>query len=181
MNTKTPALPENFDTIDALRNDAHQAASTARQTFWHGRSYPVDPIKIALELGAEVYQAPLGSDIFGVILQDSETAMRIYINKNQPASRYRVSAAHMLGHYVDRSRRLKMLPRIIDRHSGETPDINTADGKREIWANEFAAELLMPHTETQRQRETRNISPTRLARLFGVPLPVIYHRIRALD
>lgn len=179
MNTKTPALPENFDTIDALRNDAHQAASTVRETFWAGR-YPVDPVKISLELGAEVYQAPLGSDIFGVILQDSETAMRIYINKNQPASRYRVSAAHMLGHYVDRSRRLKMLPRIIDRHSGETPDINTADGKREIWANEFAAELLMPCTKIQQQRKNGNTSPMRLARFFNVPLPVIHHRIHTL-
>ena len=180
MSTKTPAFPENFDTIDALRNAAHQAASTVRQTSWAGR-YPVDPIKIALELGAEVYQAPLGSDIFGALLQDSETAMRIYINKNQPASRYRVSAAHMLGHYVDRSRRLKVLPRIIDRCSDKTPDSNTADGRCEIWANEFAAELLMPHTEIQRQREKEGISPARLARLFGVPLPVIHHRIHTLD
>jgi putative toxin-antitoxin system, toxin component len=180
MSTKIPALPENFDTIDALRNDAHQAASTVRETFWAGR-YPVDPVKISLELGAEVYQASLGNDIFRALLQDSETTMRIYINKNQPASRYRASAAHMLGHYVDRSRRLKVLPRIIDRHSDKTPDINTTDGRCEIWANEFSAELLMPHTETQRQRERGKISTASLARLFNVPLSAMNQRIQALN
>lgn len=180
MKNKSLTSPEDSKNINTLTQDAHQAASTVRETFWAGR-YPVDPVKIALELGTEVYQAPLGSSIFGALLQDSETAMRIYINKNQPTSRYRVSAAHMLGHYVDRSRRLVVLPRIIDRHSGKTPDINTTDGRHEIWANEFATELLMPHTEIQRRRENGNISPVRLARLFGVPLPVIYHRIHTLS
>lgn len=180
MNTKTPVLPENFDTIDALRNDAHQAASTVRETFWAGR-YPVDPVKIALELGAEVYQAPLGSDIFGALLQNPDRSMRIYINKNQPASRYRFSAAHMLGHYVDRSRRLKVLPRIIDRYSDKTPDPNTAEGQQEIWANAFANELLIPQEEIRKQHENGNTSPAALARLFNVPLPAMNQRIQALN
>lgn len=181
MKNKSLTSSEDSKNINTLTQDAHQAATNVRETFWHGRSYPVDPVKIALELGAEVYQAPLGSSIFGALLQDSETAMRIYINKNQPTSRYRANTAHMLGHYVDRSQHLKLLPRIIDRHSNKKPDITTTDGRHEIWANEFAAELLIPQTEIQRQRENGNISPARLARLFGVPLPVIYHRIRALD
>lgn len=176
MKSKALTLPEDFDTIDALRNDAHQTAAIVRQTFWSGR-YPVDPVKIALALGAEVYEAQLGSDIFGALLQDSETSMRIYINKNQPASRYRISAAHELGHYVDRSHRTEILPRDIDQRSNQPPDFNTSEGKREIWANEFAGELLMPQEEIQQQRENKNISPIRLAQLFNVPLPVMNHRI----
>ena len=179
MNSKSLILPEDFDNINALRQDAHQSASTVRKTFWTGR-YPVDPVKIALVLGAEVYEAPLGSDIFGATLQDSETSMRIYIDKYQPASRYRISAAHELGHYVERSRRTEILPRDIDRNSNQPPDINTPEGKREIWANEFAAELLMPRTKIQQQRKNGNTSPIHLARLFNVPLPVMNHRIHTL-
>ena len=82
MNSKFITLPEDFENINTLRQDAHQTASTVRETFWTGR-YPVDPVKIALALGAEVYEANLGSDIFGATLQDSETSMRIYINKNR--------------------------------------------------------------------------------------------------
>lgn len=179
MNSKSLTLPEDFDNINDLRQDAHQTASTIRKTFWTGR-YPVDPVKIALALGAEVYEAQLGSDIFGALLQDSETSMRIYINKNQPSSRYRISAAHELGHYVDRSRRTEILPRDIDRHSNQPPNLNTPEGKREIWANEFAAELLMPRTKTQQHLKNRNTSPAHLARLFNIPLPVMNHRIHTL-
>jgi putative toxin-antitoxin system, toxin component len=180
MKSKALTLPEDFDTIDALRNDAHQTAAIVRQTFWSGR-YPVDPVKIALALGAEVYEAQLGSDIFGALLQDSEGSMRIYIDKDQPASRYRFSAAHELGHYVDRSRRLEVLPRDIDRRSSKMPDFNIAEGKREIWAIEFAAELLMPRIEIQQQRKNGNTSPVHLAQRFNVPLPVMNHRIHTLN
>ena len=180
MKSKALTLPEDFDTIDALRNDAHQTAAIVRQTFWSGR-YPVDPVKIALALGAEVYEAQLGSDIFGALLQDSEGSMRIYIDRDQPASRYRFSAAHELGHYVDRSRRFEVLPRVIDRRSSKMPDFNTSEGKREIWANEFAGELLMPQEEIRQQRENRNTSPIRLAKLFNVSLPAMNYRIHTLN
>lgn len=179
MNTTNPVFPEDFENINTLRQDAHQTASTVRKTFWTGR-YPVDPVKIALALGAEVYEAQLGSDIFGATLQDSESSMRIYINKNQPASRYRVSAAHELGHYIERSRCTEILPRDIDRRSSKIPNFDTVEGKREIWANEFAAELLMPRTKIQQQRKNANTSPIHLARLFNVPLPVMNHRIHTL-
>lgn len=180
MKSKALTLPKDFDTIDALRNDAHQTAAIVRQTFWSGR-YPVDPVKIALALGAEVYEAQLGTDIFGALLQSSGQSMRIYIDKDQPASRYRFSAAHELGHYVDRSRRTEILPRDIDRRSDKMPDFKTPEGKREIWANEFAGELLMPLEEIQRQYDSGNTSPIRLAKLFNVPLPVTNHRIHTLS
>lgn len=179
MNSKSLTLPEDFENINDLRQDAHQTAAIVRQTFWSGR-YPVDPVKIALALGAEVYEAQLGSDIFGALLQDSETSMRIYINKNQPSSRYRISAAHELGHYVDRSRRTEILPRDIDRHSNQPPNLNTSEGKREIWAIEFDAELLMPQIEIQQQRKNGNTSPVHLTQRFNVPLPVMNHRIQEL-
>jgi putative toxin-antitoxin system, toxin component len=67
MNSKSLILPEDFDNINALRQDAHQTAAIVRQTFWAGR-YPVDSVKIALALGAEVYEAQLGNNIFGALL-----------------------------------------------------------------------------------------------------------------
>lgn len=142
LATRSPELPEEFHDLDALRRDACQEAANVRKKFWR-KPFPVDPVKIALALGAEVYEAQLGTDIFGALLQSSDQSMRIYIDKDQPASRYRFSAAHELGHYVDRSRRLEVLPRDIDRRSDKMPDFNTDEGKREIWANEFTGELLM--------------------------------------
>ena len=106
--------------------------------------------------------------------------MRIYIDKDQPASRYRFSAAHELGHYVDRSRRLDVLPRDIDRRSDKMPDFKTPEGKREIWANEFAGELLMPLEEIKRQYASGNTSPVRLSKLFNVSLPAMNYRLRLL-
>jgi putative toxin-antitoxin system, toxin component len=179
LATRSPELPEEFHDLDALRRDACQEAVNVRQAFWR-KSFPVDPVKIALALGAEVYEAQLGTDIFGALLQSSDQSMRIYIDKDQPASRYRFSAAHELGHYVDRSRRLDVLPRDIDRRSDKMPDFKTPEGKREIWANEFAGELLMPLEEIKRQYASGNTSPVRLSKLFNVSLPAMNYRLRLL-
>lgn len=76
---------------------------------------------------------------------------------------------------------LEVLSRDIDRRSNKKPDFNTNEGKREIWANEFAAELLMPQEEIRQQRENGNTSPIRLAKLFNVSLPAMNYRLRVLD
>lgn len=178
--TRRPELPEEFHDLDALRRDACREAVNVRQAFWRN-SFPVDPVKIALAMGAEVYEAQLGTDIFGALLQAPDQSMRIYIDKDQPASRYRFSAAHELGHYVDRARRIDVLERDIDRRSDKKPDFNTAEGKREIWANEFAGELLMPLEEIQRQYDSDNTSPIHLAKLFNVSLPAMNYRLRVLE
>lgn len=75
-------LPEHFQTLEALRYDAHQTAEEVRNTY-SCHTFPVDPIKLLLALGCPVYTAELGGNIMGAVLQDSEMFMTTYLEKNQ--------------------------------------------------------------------------------------------------
>lgn len=169
-------LPEHFSTIEALHHDAHQMAAEVRHTY-RCHTFPVDPIKLLLALGCPVYTAKLGDNRVGVVLQDSEMFMRIYLEGNQSLSWLRVSAARALGFYMDRSQRSHILPRDIDRYPYPPPNIGTTQGKHREWVEVFAHELLMPQDEIQKYETLPRV---RLAHRFGVPVPILNYRVQKL-
>lgn len=128
-----------------------QASKVLKQLNVRGIPIPVEDI--ALKLGAKLSYEPFeGKDeISGVLFRDGDTVV-IGINSAHPNTRQRFTIAHEIGHlvlhkgaiFVDKTVRL-------NRNSLSSMAIDS----KEIEANQFAAELLMPAelvTEEARKR-----------------------------
>lgn len=161
--------PEQFQTVGQLRKAAADIADAVLDEHWPENTFPVDPVIVSRRVGVEVYSAQLGNDVFGMLVGNANGA-RIYVDSDQPAKRYRFTCAHELGHYVDRSSRLDNDWSFIDRRSDEgrgTPS--------EVWANEFAGNLLMP-ARALRSLVDSGADELRMADEFGVSLSALRYR-----
>lgn len=167
-----------YDTkpVSEIRTDARHAAQGVLESYWDGK-YPVDPVKIALDLGVEVYMAQLGQDVYGMIKgKPSDTT--IFLDVDQAPVRMRFTCAHELGHYVERSSRLS------DDDSLEFAEIDRRSDQDhgrpiEVFANEFAASLLMPETEVRRLNG-QNTNLYHMAAYFNVSVQAMSLRKRHL-
>lgn len=102
-------------------------------------SLPIDPYLIAERLGIQVLLERLDPDTAGFIIREHGGPTSVYLNAFDAAVRQRFTLAHELGHFVQHR---------------DDPDIGFVDRRNEvassgtdsseIWANQFAAELLMP-------------------------------------
>ena len=117
-------------------NEAHRLLSDA-----HVSSAPVKVFDIARSIGATIRLGPLPNELSGFLFRQGEEAI-IGVNNLHPRKRQNFTVAHELGHlqlhpaenFVDR----KLSFYFRDGRSGQAVD------GREIEANQFAAELLMP-------------------------------------
>lgn len=105
---------------------------------------PIDVKRIARTLGIEVEEAPYEGEVSGFLYQDGTKSI-IGVNKNHHPNRQRFTIAHEFGHYMLHGR----TETFVDKES--SPLKFNRDGKsgagvdpREVEANAFAAELLMP-------------------------------------
>jgi len=136
-------MPTNGLTVSEIREEARNAALAVLEQHWDGE-LPVDPVQLSRALGASVFNAQLGDDTWGMIVGSGDSA-DIYLDKDQPHVRYRFSCAHEMGHYVDHQSDLKPGKGYVDSRS------NAGAGRpEEIYANEFAASILMPEEEFRR-------------------------------
>lgn len=135
---------------------------------------PVDPVKIARELGTSVYFVGFDekhSNISG--FYDCEENA-IFVNKDEYPLRQTFTVAHELGHRVlhedwAKSNEYKVLLR------------NPADQDqdfREKEANGFAARLLMPRK--MMDRYWQSLSVEQLSQLFAVSVPAVKNRLSFL-
>jgi Zn-dependent peptidase ImmA (M78 family) len=157
-------------TIAQARSDA-----TLALTYWdvdhYGRPLiPVDPVKIARTLGLLIYASELDDDVSGVLVKQNGGIPAIHLNVRDAPVRQRFSCAHEIGHfwrrgavdnfgYVDKRDALAS--------AGTDPE--------EIYANRFAAELLMP-AQYVRDLATQGAKPESLAARFGVSLDAMRYR-----
>lgn len=130
------STPEHLEgkTVGQLRELARRDANAALDVHWPDRSIPIDPVDIARKLGASVFTAELGDDVYGMIKGDPAGA-NIYVDRDSARSRQRFTIAHELGHLVS--------------HQGEltSGDVAFVDARSdagtgttsEVYANEFAA------------------------------------------
>lgn len=128
-------------TVAEIRDQARRDADAALDLYWDDKPMPVDPVQIARELGLQVFTAQLGDDAFGMLI-GSAAGADMYLDKDQPPARFRFTAAHELGHYVDQTSKLSPEVAYVDKRSDDRrgePD--------EIYANEFAGSLLMPEAK----------------------------------
>lgn len=150
--------------VHEIRKEARHAAQGVLDSYWN-QKYPVDPVKIAMDLGVEVYTAQLGEDVYGMI-KGKPSATTIFLDVDQAPVKMRFTCAHELGHYVERSSRL------TDDDSVEFAEIDRRSDRDhgvpiEVFANEFAASLLMPEHEVHRL-EKLNTTIFQMASHFNV-------------
>lgn len=125
------------------------AQARARETldaFWQGEGHPVDPVAIARRMGLQVFTLAFGEDIAGYLRKHPREAPQIYVNDELPRVRRRFLFAHELGHYVDNVRADDGELAVVDRRGLGAED---ASSPEEVFANEYAAALLMPEDDVR--------------------------------
>lgn len=134
---------------------------------------PVDPFVVAARLGLVVSRRPLEPDISGMLAKTPNRDPEVFINSLDGVNRQRFSCAHEIGHYSKRaSGRDDDEWGYIDRRG---PSASQGTDPDEIFANQFAAALLMP--ERCVRELARNLDATALAVRFGVSLDAMRFRL----
>jgi Zn-dependent peptidase ImmA (M78 family) len=159
--------------------------SAAELIELHGIVAPPVPVeRMARKLGAQVRYAPLDGDLSGMATVQSGICV-IGINSLHPPQRQRFTLAHELGHF--RLHREDLENEIhLDRGSLRRDWLSSLGvDRREMEANAFASELLMPTALLQQTLSGRSIDfededeVGLLARRFKVsPAAMRYRLIR---
>jgi Zn-dependent peptidase ImmA (M78 family) len=134
---------------------------------------PVDPFAIADRLGLLVSRRPLEPDISGMLAKTPNRDPEVFINSLDSTNRQRFSCAHEIGHYSKRtSGRDDDEWGYIDRRG---PIASRGIEPEEIFANQFAAALLMPEPCVREMNQ--DFDATALAVRFGVSLDAMRFRL----
>jgi Zn-dependent peptidase ImmA (M78 family) len=151
-------------------------ADQIRRAYWNDEGFPVDPVAIAKELGVLVFNADIPGDVSGLLRKHPGQAAEIYLDTDDPLVRRRFTCAHELGHYVSHVGDDSDSMSFVDYRGplaakGSDPD--------EVFANRFAANLLMPR---QKVRELRGlgVSAVQMAKFFHVSLEAMNNRLASI-
>jgi Zn-dependent peptidase ImmA (M78 family) len=148
----------------------HDAKQLLQKAWWKQPSsevrLPVDPFAIARELGIKVFaDRSLPADVSGMLKkQAGYSDPEILLNAGDSRNRQRFTCAHELGHYTQRVKSGKDgIWDYVDRRDPLSSQGLDAD---EVYANQFAAELLMPRDVVTERAKGSNAAA--LAIDFGV-------------
>lgn len=156
--------------------DATTTAQTVRAEIWEPRGFPVDPAWIAHQMGLRVLDADLPERVSGALLKEVGEDPVVLLNRMDSKNRKRFSCAHELGHYAYRMMNGADHYEYIDfRDELSKAGVN----QEEIYANRFAAELLMPEDEV-RQLYHEGKPSLLIARYFGVSDDAVRIRFKTL-
>jgi Zn-dependent peptidase ImmA (M78 family) len=157
--------------------EATQDAERILRSVWQQDAprlpLPVDPVRIARRFGIGVYEVPLDQDVYAALVKEPGQDPTILLNASDARNRKRFSCAHELGHflrhpedeyeYVDH--------RNILSSGGTEPE--------EIYANSFAAALLMPESEVHRLHKA-GATEYEMALFFDVSREALSYRLKNL-
>jgi len=141
-------------------------ARALRDATVGGVSFPIDPVVIAKYLGLDVLLADLPGNVSGALIKLANHDPAIFLNRMDASNRQRFTCAHELGHYVYRLNNDGLAYEYIDFRA-ELAAAGT--DIEEIYANTFAAELLMP------EEVVRNLAK------LGTPRAVIAANLQVSD
>jgi Zn-dependent peptidase ImmA (M78 family) len=152
---------------------AEKDAIELLEETWDGE-LPVDPVRIAKELGVEVLGVSFKKDVSGALVKkEGETDPTILLNKEDGRTRKRFTCAHELGHYILRSAEPRPRYEYVDYRDQSS---STGTIEEERYANSFAASLLMPEPAV-RALHGRDLPAFRLAKRFGVSPEAMANRL----
>jgi len=155
--------------------DAREVLEAVTEGLFAEVLLPVDPVRIAKELGIEVYTAVLDDGVSGMLLKRSNEEPEIYLNRHDHKNRQRFTCAHELGHYIKRTNEDDFDFAFVDRRDSLSSRGSDAD---EMYANQFAAELLMPEKQVRAHHKTSEL--TQLAWKFSVSTEAMSNRLKTL-
>lgn len=142
---------------------------------------PVDVDDIARRLGIIVRYSPLEGGYSGTAIRRANGEAIIGVNSTHPEKRQRFSVAHELGHVLlHRDAAFHLDDRAIIGFRSEESSLGK--DPREVEANQFAAELLMPEAFIRRDLHRLNDQPIddvieELASSYGVSVQAMTIRI----
>lgn len=153
--------------IEAIANNLAQKCNS---------TLPVNPAKVARELGIEVFSKAMDDTVDGVLAKNEEN-YQIFINNTLSKRRARFTVAHELGHYILHASSAPENGGIVDYRR----DLNSSFGidAAEIEANNFAAALLMNAQSVSNEWACYKNIPV-LADRFGVSEDAIKYRLKNL-
>jgi Zn-dependent peptidase ImmA (M78 family) len=156
-------------------SDAEQLLQTVWALGSDAIPLPVDPFVIAQRLGIKAYSADLDEGVSGMLIQRAGQDPEIYVQASDSPNRQRFTCAHELGHYFKRSEAGEASLEFVERR-----DLLTSQGTdpEEIYANQFAASLLMPCDAVRTQR--KELGSAALAYRFGVSADAMNYRLANL-
>jgi Zn-dependent peptidase ImmA (M78 family) len=157
-----------------LKNEAASEAAALLEVAWPHGTIPVDPVAIARSADIRVLEADLDDDTLGALVKTPGDPPLIVINQKDPEVRKRFTCAHELGHWTRRASNDEYTS--VDLRSEES---RRGTDPEEIFANEFAAALLMPE-ESFRVQFILGRGPSLLGIKFKVSEQAAEFRIKNL-
>ena len=172
----------SFEEMEALKLEAKTAAKDVLDACWSSGELPIDPLRIAEKMGLQVKPVTAKSNVAGGLLKKENSPPIIFFNEDDAVSRRRFTIAHELGHYYRH---------FTEQHEFEYMDYrdqmsSTGSDPEEIFANQFAANLLMPenHVKTQFNALEGSVSPKvkslHLANTFAVSVDAMSIRLNTI-
>jgi Zn-dependent peptidase ImmA (M78 family) len=160
----------------SIQLDAKKSAYQVLDQAWRGRSFPVDPRAIAVELGITVLEAELPETILGGLIKDAGKDAVVMLNACDTEDHKRFNCAQKLGYYIEHNRQHAECFKYVEfrvRRAGMDSD------KSEIFADAFAASLLMPELAI-RQLARKGMALKGMAQHFGVTTDALEYRLKQL-
>lgn len=158
-----------------MKREAERDAAKLLQATWDG-GVPVDPVAIARVAGLRVLEAELDENTLGALVKQPGQDPTILLNEGDSKNRRRFTCAHELGHFVRRSEEADEYTRVDLR----SPLSATGENSEEVYANEFAACLLMPEDEVKSLHST-GMSDLEMAIRFKVSREAMQFRLKNLE
>jgi len=172
---------ETMSNYKISRENAEDEAKGLINSEWAERGLPIDPTYIAKKVGVKVFELDLPSEVDAILkYYEGGSTPCIFIDPRSALTRNRFSVAHELGHFVLNSR-LHPEGGILETDTFYRDEKSrSGDEPLEIFANQFAAELLMP-SKFVRLLVDQNKTDLVLAADFGVSVEALRNRLNALS
>jgi Zn-dependent peptidase ImmA (M78 family) len=158
-----------------IKKEASSDANKLLNEVWRA-GIPVDPVVVARATGLRVLEdTSLDSNILGALIKEPDREPLIMLNANDPPNRRRFTCAHEIGHFVRRGATPEPYTTIDFRDASSTK----GDDEEEIYANEFAACLLMPDEDVMRFAK-EGLGDLEMSIRFGVSREAMNFRLKNL-
>lgn len=161
-----------------LMQEAARQAGLVRERLWVAGFFPVDPVTIAQGLGLDVREAELPDDVSGVLVKNPGEDPVIILEVRDTDRRKRFTCSHEVGHFIYKTE--------VEKATGEFEWVDFRDSQsssgllpEEVFANQFAANLLMPD-DAVRRRYKKNRPIWDVAEYFGVSQDALTYRLKSL-